>query len=54
MSIICKKDVKPSVVNVTRQYTIDKIMKIKLATEWRLCSDLSTNKSLNLTIGYYS
>ena len=35
-------------------YVIDDVMKIKLATEWRHigCSDLSTNKSLSLTIGY--
>ena len=45
----------PSSVNVTRLYVIDDIMKIKLATEWHYvspCSDLSTNKSLDLTIGY--
>ena len=34
---------------------MDDNMKIKLATKWchiNLCSDLSTNKSPNLTIGY--
>ena len=37
------------------RYMIDDVMKFKLATEWRHagpCSDLSTNKSLSLTIGY--
>ena len=49
----------PSVVNVTMGYVIDDVMRIKLATEWSqagpfpsLCSDLSANKSLSLTIGY--
>ena len=44
-----------SIVNVTRLFVIDDVMKIKLATKWHYaspCSDLSTNKSLNLTIGY--
>ena len=55
MSLSCKNDVTPSIVTVTRLYVIDDGMKIKLATEWRHagpCSDLSTNKSLNLTSGY--
>ena len=54
-SISSKNDVTLFIVNVTRLYVIDDVMKIKLATEWRHtcpCSDLSTNKSLNLTIGY--
>ena len=35
-------------------YMIFDIIKIKLATKWRHgpCSDLSTNNSLGLTIGY--
>ena len=45
----------PSIVDVSMPYVIDDIMKIKLATEWRHTSpysDLSTNKSLSLTIDY--
>ena len=37
------------------RHIIDDVMKFKLATEWRHAgpsSDLSTNKSLSLTIGY--
>ena len=55
MSICCENDVTLSIVNVTRLYMMDDDMKIKLATKWRHinpCSVLSTNKSLNLTIGY--
>ena len=36
-------------------YVIGDIIKIKLATDWRHaspCTDLSTNSSLGLTIGY--
>ena len=44
-----------SIVNISRLYVIDDVMKIKLAKECHHtspCCDLSTNKSLNLTIGY--
>ena len=53
--LVVKNNVTPSVVNVTRLYVIDDNMKIKLAGELHHaspCSDLSINKSLNLTIGY--
>ena len=59
MSTSFKNEVTPSIVNVTRLYVIDDVMK----SNWRSndvtsvsssCSDLSNNKSLNLTIGYIS
>ena len=55
MFISCKNDFTSAIVNVIGLYVIDDVMKIKLWTEWSQaspCSDLSTNKSLNLTIGY--
>ena len=62
MSNSCKDDITPSIiVNVIMPYVIDDVMKIKLVIELRHaspdsmpspCSDLSTNKSLSLTIGY--
>ena len=55
----CKNNVTLSTFNVTMPYVIDDVMKIKLATKWHHashvsspCCDLSTDKSLNLTIGY--
>ena len=62
MSYSYKNDTKLSIVNHTWPNVIDDVMKIKLTTECRhasccpvcalACSDLSINKSLNLTIGY--
>ena len=49
----------PSIVNVAMPYVIDDVMKIQTGNRMTsrqsmpcLCSDLSTNKSLSLTIGY--
>ena len=61
-TISCKNNVTQSITNVTRLYVIDDVIK----SNWRSndvmadsaqtvpsqCSDLSTNKSLNLSIGY--
>ena len=59
MSSSCKNDVTQSIVNITLPYVIDDDMKIQTGdrmTSHRSvlspCSDLSTNKSLSLTIGY--
>ena len=38
MSINCKNGVAQYIVNVTRLYVIDDVMKIKLATEWHHAS----------------
>ena len=52
-----KNDAMLSDVNITGLYVIDDLVKNKLSAEWRhasSCSNLSTNKSPYLTIGYYS
>ena len=54
MSVSCKHNVALSIVNTAMLYVMDDVMKIKLAADCHnasACSDLSTNKSLNLTIG---
>ena len=59
MSNSCKNDVTPSIVNFTMPYVIDDVIKIQTGDRMTSprsvhcpCSDLSTNKSLSLTIGY--